>query len=330
LLIIATLYYKGYVQLNKQTVLIVDDSILICGIVKSMLQENDDIEVVSAGNGSEALELADKLTPDLILLDIVLPNISGYEVCTRLKANPKTANIPIIFITSKSEDDDILKGFELGAVDYVQKPFRKLELKSRVLTHLEIKQTRDKLIKTNEELKIAMERLNLLAVLDPLTGLYNRRFFLTRLSEEIKRSSRTGSEFSLIMCDIDYFKKINDTYGHEAGDKALVSFSKTLSGTCRATDIIARWGGEEFLILAPETDEKASAVLAEKLRTAVENSIVKYNDLSFSFTITLGVGGFDLTKTAEQNISLVDAALYNGKYSGRNKVVCCNNFCMVK
>lgn len=311
--------------MGKSKILAIDDSMLIRKVVEKIFLEEapfkDDIELFTAVDGKDAVEKAKEIKPDLILLDVVLPDKTGYEVCEEIKANAVLADVPLIFITSKTSDDDIAKGFELGAVDYVQKPFRAFELIARVKTHLEIKKAKDNLLAANAQLSVALAENKKLATCDPLTGLYNRRFMQQRFTEEINRISRGQGTFSIIMGDIDKFKSVNDTYGHDIGDLVLTSVAKTMGDACRKTDILSRWGGEEFLLLCTQTDEYTANLLAEKIRISVENLHLKAGDVDFKVTISLGVVEYDLKKTLEQNVGMADKALYVAKESGRNRVI---------
>ncbi|MGO0861954.1 GGDEF domain-containing response regulator, partial [Clostridioides difficile] len=211
---------------NKQqgTILVVDDSVLMCDLIDKTLTK-DKFKVIKAFNAIEAKECIKECTPDIILLDIILPDNSGFELCRELKSNIRTEDIPISFITSKNTDTDIVKGFGVGAIDYMVKPFSMTELKARVMAHIEVKKSQDKLRKINNELESSLEKLNRLVVRDYLTGLYNRRHIINQLMEQRKINRYSHETVSLILGDIDDFKVINDTYGHEAGDFVLTVIS---------------------------------------------------------------------------------------------------------
>jgi two-component system, cell cycle response regulator len=224
---------------DSMTIMVVDDTqenILVLQQALASIGYNISV----AFDGEMALNLIPKLKPDLILLDVMMPKVDGFEVCRRLKKDPELADIPIIFITAMGTTEDVLKGFEVGAVDYIMKPFNLKEVCARVKTHLILSAAIKKLIQDTET--------------DSLTGLFNRRAFLKKIEEEAMRTKRSQKPFSILFSDIDFFKKINDTYGHAAGDDVLKKISTLLNTEKREVDQVARWGGEEFLILLPETD----------------------------------------------------------------------------
>lgn len=193
---------------ERQTILIVDDSLLICQQIKTILKD-EDLEIQEAHTGEEALNRVEECCPDLILLDVVLPDIEGYELCQGIRERDK-GNAAIVFITSKDSDKDVVRGFSLGAVDYIKKPFTKDELKSRVVAHLQMQKQKAELSRMNRELQNNMEKLNYMAFRDSLTGLYNRRYIKDDLMGEIASYGRDDVECVLIMADVDNFKMIND------------------------------------------------------------------------------------------------------------------------
>lgn len=226
---------------ERSNVLIVDDSRTNIAIMKDILSE--DHEVFSALTGKDALKIARQENVDLILLDVVMPEMDGYEVCKRLKADPVTKNIPVIFVTSMSEMGDETKGLELGAIDYMIKPVRAPIIKARVRNHLELKKYRD--------------FLENLSMVDGLTGVWNRRHFNEVLDKEWRRAMRGTHLISVILLDVDFFKKYNDHYGHLAGDDCLRQVTKALKETARrGGDMVARYGGEEFVIITPQVPVK--------------------------------------------------------------------------
>jgi diguanylate cyclase (GGDEF)-like protein/PAS domain S-box-containing protein len=420
---------------NRQKILIVDDEPLNISIVAEILSREYDLLV--ATNGEKVLQIvsADP-KPDLILLDIMMPGMSGFEVAKLLKEKPETANIPIIFLTAKHDNESIVKGFEIGAVDFVSKPFQKEELLARLKntlqmfnlknalnraleksqqyaktiesqmalidkniiisrTDLEGKITevsdafckvsgyrKDQLIGkmhkvvrhsdtpssifsklwetiTNDDTwhgeiknrskngsfywvdtliypivddsgnKIGYtaisqnitdkKRVEELSITDQLTQLHNRMYLENSFLKEMKRAKRYHHSFAVIMLDIDHFKEVNDTFGHDVGDNVLVTISKVLSEHIRETDILGRWGGEEFLIISPHTAAGEAYALAEKLRNAIETcpiDIIGHKSCSF------GVSVFDLQDdTFKEVVKHADEALYIAKNSGRNCVV---------
>jgi len=233
------------------TILIVDDDPMNINILSEMLDEKYDI--LFATNGKDALRIAIDETPDLIILDIIMPEMDGYEVCRRLKANPAVSGIPVIFVTGLSNVADETKGLEVGAVDYITKPISPPIVLMRVSNHMKL--TR------------ALSKLSELSSTDGLTKLANRRHLDIRLEKECSGIRRPIAPLSLILLDIDYFKIFNDTYGHLAGDDCLKKISRILSiSVQRSSDLVARYGGEEFCCLLPLSDHENAILIANKLR----------------------------------------------------------------
>ncbi len=301
---------------TRQIIMAVDDSLLICEQIKKALEGDRDLFLCTAHTGDEAVDVMEQYQPDLILLDVVLPDTDGYELFERLKKVDKNEAV-IIFLTSKDKDEDVVKGFNMGACDYIKKPFVAGELYSRVLTHLSIKKQKDELNRLNQELKSNMEKLNYMAFRDGLTGLYNRRYVVDDLLEDIRSYDRKEAKNVLILADIDDFKNVNDTYGHDAGDMTLVCISNILESVCRRHRVI-RWGGEEFLIVLFAVTEDEAYNTSEEIRREVEAFKVFHEDKVFSCTITLGLHVFDDKLKIDENIVCADRALYAGKRSGKN------------
>lgn len=290
-------------------ILIVDDVARNLQVLGTILSK-ENYKIAAANNGEQAISIANSTLPDLILLDIMMPGINGYEACARLKKNPKTRDIPIIFLTAKIELDDIVKGFETGAVDYITKPFNSVELLVRTKTHLELKISRDLL-------KIKNEQLEKLAITDGMTGLYNHRYIIDSLSERITEARRYKQPLSVIMLDIDYFKKVNDNYGHTFGDFVLVRISTIIEETIRKTDIAGRYGGEEFLIIYTNTDNKSAFNTSERLRKSIEKE--KWGKADLVITVSGGICELkdeDFSKL----IMKADSLLYRAKENGRNRI----------
>ena len=202
------------------------------------------------------------------MLDVVLPDADGYELFHRLRERDQNDAV-ILFLTSKATDEDVVKGFTMGACDYIKKPFVPAELKSRVLAHLQMKRQKDELNQQNKELRTNMEKLNYMAFRDGLTGLYNRRYVISELVEDMRDIKREELKNVVILSDIDDFKKVNDTYGHEVGDTTLVCIANILEGACRKHRVI-RWGGEEFLIILLSVTEEEAFAISEQIRKEVE------------------------------------------------------------
>ncbi len=299
---------------NLPTILVVDDTESNIDILVELL--GDDYEVMVSLDGEGALEIAQEDDIDLILLDIMMPEMDGYEVCNRLKEKEKTKHIPIIFLTAKSDEDSIEKAYDVGGTDYVTKPFRPKELLARVKKELTIQ----KLI---QDLKETQKELQELSVTDPMTKLYNRRYFSTLSLELMKLTKRNNHELSLIMLDIDKFKNVNDTYGHDVGDEVIIDLARTLANEKRKSDFAFRIGGEEFVLLLPNTSPDGAELLAQKIRKITESSAVNLNDnQQLKYTISLGVSIFNIDNDTDLQSVLkrADEALYEAKETGRNKV----------
>lgn len=291
-----------------------DSLILIVDDVKENLEviattlEPVGYKTVFASDGFQALEVVQIAKPDLILLDLMMPQMSGFSVCEELKADPELAEIPIIFITASHEPNNLLEAFAKGAVDYITKPFYPRELLARVRTHL--------------ELKFSREQLKKLASTDPLTGVWNRRYLFTLAQQEFHRTQRYHRPFTVLMIDIDYFKKINDTYGHALGDEVLTVMSQTILNCLRKVDFFGRFGGEEFMAFLPETDTDVAVMTAERIRETLEKLIISTQNYLVSITVSIGVASYKLgDETVDVIIQRADKALYQAKNQGRNRVV---------
>ena len=300
---------------NKKIVMVVDDSLLICKQIRAALSDAD-VFICEAHTGQEAQEMIGQYQPDLILLDVVLPDTDGYELFPKLKEADKN-NASILFLTSKDKDDDVVKGFDMGACDYIKKPFVKGELLSRVNTHLQLKLQKDELDRQNKELLSNMEKLNYMAFRDGLTGLYNRRYVIGDLVEDIAKCTGEERKNVLILADIDDFKMVNDTYGHEAGDMALVCIANIMEGICRDYKVV-RWGGEEFLVALFNVTESEAFQISETIRKEVEGFQITCGSDTFSCTITLGMHVYGRQEGIEECVEKADQALYYGKRHGKN------------
>lgn len=299
---------------DRRIVLAVDDSLLICRQIKTALDGAEGMFLCEAHNGEEAVELVKQYQPDLILLDVVLPDTDGYTLFEELRKVDQN-NAAIIFLTSRDNDEDVVRGLTMGACDYIKKPFAHGELKSRVQIHLQMKKQKDELNKANEELRSNMQKLNNMAFRDGLTGLYNRRYVVGDLAEDIQVHNEKKNV--LILADIDDFKKINDTYGHDAGDVALVCIASIMGDVCKDYKVI-RWGGEEFLIALMNVTEEEAFEVSESIRRNVEQYPFFHDSTSFSCTITLGLHCYSEEEGIELNIKYADKALYYGKRHGKN------------
>ena len=303
------------------TILIVDDSPVNLKIVRKLL--GDEYESIVADNGREGIQLAREKSPDLILLDILMPDMDGLAVCRQLKSQPETAGIPVIFITVVSGAKEVVKGFEAGGQDYIIKPFSSQELLARIRTHLELKASREALrsyareLETkNQELNELVTELGIVAITDYLTNLPNRRYILQRISDEIGRMKRTRSEMALLLADIDDFKYVNDNFGHNCGDTVLKALATTMRSCTREQDIIARWGGDEFLLLLTDTDVAGAWTVAQKIASVFETEKFYEQDREFSVKISFGAVSYDLDVDLDANIKKADESLYAMKKRG--------------
>ncbi len=294
-------------------ILVVDDVTKNLQLVMEILEQIG-YETTFATGGKKALERVETVKPDLILLDLMMPDMGGLEVCEILKADPRYQKIPIIFLTASNEQESLIDAFEKGAVDYVTKPFHSAELLARVRTHLELKQARD-------DLHEAYEALERLVVVDPLTGVANRRAIDTFTQEEYERAQRYKTDFSLLMIDLDHFKKVNDIYGHYIGDECLKIVAEKLDNSLRTVDQFGRFGGEEFVAILPETSLTEAIKVAERLRIAVNQLVPDIKNFSSSLSVSIGVSGFQEKDQSPIDIfKRADKALYEAKEMGRNLV----------
>jgi diguanylate cyclase (GGDEF)-like protein len=294
----------------KPRLLIVDDQPANIRVMAEALR--DRYELYFATSGAKGLEIAEGGDIDLVLLDIVMPELDGYEVCRRLKSDPRTSRIPVIFVSAREEASEEARGFDAGGVDYITKPIRPPVVRARVQTHLELKHSRDLLEK--------------LASIDPLTGIPNRRGFDESLEQEWKRAIRSAAPLSLAILDVDYFKKFNDTYGHARGDACLREVAQTIAGVARRPgDVAARYGGEEFGAIFPETDSDAMQSLAERLVESVRTLGIEHASSGCGPHVSVSVGSVSLVPSlgddAAAALQAADRMLYEAKEKGRNRAV---------
>lgn len=326
---------------TKAVVLIVDDNPSNLRVIAELL-EKDNYQTVLATDSAQMFEFLEDELPDIILLDVMLPGMDGFEACKKLQEHPVLKDIPVIFITAKSEPEDLAVGFDSGAVDYISKPIKAVELKARIKNHLELKETRDSLMAANETLNRLLDiqkrsnelitkqndelldlnvQLKDMAVKDPLTGLYNRRFATEKLLEEIGRFNRFKRSFAVIMCDFDGFRHVNDTHGHSFGDLVLQNAARIMLTRKRTVDTIARWGGEEFIILLPETDLEGAHITAERIRKEVGDHAYAITGKPLHVTMTFGIAMCNSVLKMEDLIRHADDALLYGKRTGKDRVI---------
>ena len=305
----------------KARILVIEDSPSQAREITEVLN-NMGYDVVWADGGIKGLSMARKEVPDIILLDVVMPDMDGYTVCRWLKLNEETKEIPIIMLTVKSDISDKVEGLEIGANDYLPKPFNERELEARIYATLRTKSLQNELRKRNEELQELLHKVEVMALTDPLTGLYNRRRFYESLKREFATSKRYKHPLTCIMMDIDYFKKINDEYGHMTGDEVLKGLSDLISATVREVDIVSRFGGEEFTVLLPHTTIDKSLIGAERLMDKIRKKTFKREGAKFKITVSMGISSIDDIKDGNEDdlIRFADIAMYKAKENGRDRI----------
>jgi diguanylate cyclase (GGDEF)-like protein len=286
---------------ENKTILIVDDTKTNLDILLGLLEGYD---ILVATNGYTALKIAQEEEIDLMLLDIMMPDIDGYEVCAKLKENESTKSIPIIFITAKIDEESIEKAYDVGGVDYITKPFKPKELLARVQIQL--------------QMRLLIKNLEFLASRDSMTGIYNRRKFF-ELSEKLYE---TTDDLFAVMLDIDEFKKINDTYGHNIGDEVIKEVVNKIKTHLTSGEIFGRIGGEEFVVLKKENQIENIKKQFEQIRQNIESIVLFTEDnQEVKITISIGISKKDTdTKNLDYLLKIADKALYKAKNSGRNNV----------
>ncbi len=292
-----------------QKVLVADDDPINREVLGELLKP--DYTVLLAKNGAQTLEKAARLAPDLILLDVVMPDMDGYEVLRRLRADPCTSDISVIFISGLDRPEDEANGLNMGASDYIAKPFNATVVTARVALHLQVTRQR--------------RMLERLAHIDGLTELANRRRFDALFAAEWGAARASGLPLSLALLDIDCFKQFNDNYGHPAGDRALRAVARTAAAFMRRpSDLAARYGGEELVMLMPDTDAAQARQLLAALGRAIEQLAIPHETSLVAPVLTASVGGATLgegsAESAAELLEAVDSELYRAKHGGRNRV----------
>ncbi len=296
---------------TKSTILLVDDEKINLKVLSNLLK--DDYVLKLAIKGEQALKLAQEAPiPDLIILDVLMPEMDGYQVIKLLKANEITRNIPVIFVTALNGSADEEQGLKLGAVDYITKPYSQSIVKIRVRNHL-----------------LFIRQFKLFenySYIDGLTGIPNRRRFEEYFAQEFKRILRSQGVLSLAMLDIDYFKQYNDYYGHAAGDKALQQVAKLLQKNLkRSTDLVARYGGEEFVLVLPDTSDEQAVEIAHQILLDLSTLNIAHEFSSVAQHITLSIGIISCQPTNQINrnalLKQADQNLYSAKAAGRNRII---------
>jgi diguanylate cyclase (GGDEF)-like protein len=299
--------------MKKETILIVDDIETNIDILNEILGYDYDIMV--ALDGKSALKQAQEYHPDLILLDIMMPEMDGYEVCKALKANPHTVNIPIIFNTARTDENSIEKAYTIGGIDYICKPFKPKEIKVRVEIQLKMKRALKALEKSKRQLA-------LLASLDPLTKLYNRRYFIIYSNNIVSNAKKHNIPTSVVMFDLDNFKRINDTYGHSVGDDVLIEIANMLKKISTKDEIICRYGGEEFAILLKNSTIEETKEFANELKERMNTLKIPTKKGTISVTASIGISMVDLEKedSIEDALNRADNAMYKVKRTTKNDI----------
>lgn len=319
-------------------ILVVDDDPKNLDLLSSKLAgHGHKFRVATSGQG--AIMAVRSSRPDLIMLNVRMPDLDGYEVCRRLKDDPETRSVPVIFISALDEALDKVRAFEIGGADYVSKPFQFEEVLARIEHQLEIARLQESLQKRNEELatknelltKISIElevanaELTRLSTTDALTGIPNRRQFHDRIEVEWRRAERDRRELSLLMIDVDNFKQFNDTYGHQLGDDCLRDVAQAIQRELRTGgDFVARYGGEEFIVLLPGTSMETAVVTGERLCSIVRELEIPHGTSTVADIVTISVGTASILPDVSSDWSLLvrsaDEALYRAKTNGRNRV----------
>lgn len=299
-----------------KAVLIIDDDRKVQNEVKQILNQANLFDVYyEANDGIEGFKILLNKDIDLVLCDVMMPGIDGFKFLSMKKARPEFNEIPVIMLTGAEDVKLKVKALEMGASDYITKPFDPGELIARVKVHYKIKLLQ-------EELKATNRRLEELSNTDGLTKLYNRRYFMELLELEFQRSQRYQARFAFLMMDLDHFKVINDTYGHLIGDRVLYEIAQILQENLRVNDVVGRYGGEEFALFMPETDLKGALVVAERYRKRIEDFVLVEKDQKIKVTISMGVACYPHPEinSVDDLIRLSDNALYKAKRNGRNRV----------
>jgi len=293
--------------MENAKVLVVEDSPTQAQMVRLILQ-NAGYEVVLASDGAQGFEFFNTVKPDLVLLDVNLPTMSGFEVCQAIKTSDTERFTPVIILTTHGDVESKVKGLDLGADDYLPKPFDTAELLARARAMLRIKRLEDRILKVS--------------ITDELTGLYNRRFFMKRMIEELASAQRYSRNVGLVIFDIDHFKSVNDSFGHQFGDLVLSDVGRILEDTARKGDVPARYGGEEFVMIVREADTVLARSVAERLRTAVAEKMWRNEDKETRITVSSGVAAYPESvddPTTDAILRAADKALYAAKGRGRNR-----------
>lgn len=291
----------------SKRVLVADDSKLNIAMITDILR-SEGYEVFSVNSGLDVMDSAYRIKPDIILLDLIMPGKDGFTVCSELKCNHDLRNIPVIMVTARTEARYLKMALEIGAFDYIRKPMDAIEIIARLKSALRYKEYQDKL----EEM----------AMKDGLTGLYNHALLIDLLSKEHSKQSRKEGNLAFVMLDIDFFKNVNDTYGHLQGNEVLKGMAKIMLSSIRESDIAGRYGGEEFALILPEIPKDKVILVCERIRRRVALYPFEVQGQTINITVSIGVcyKSGDSAISYNDMIRLADDALYEAKHSGRNNV----------
>ncbi|MFN6540036.1 MAG: GGDEF domain-containing protein [Nostoc sp. EkiNYC01] len=309
---------KATPQETQSLVLIVDDEPFIRMILRNFL-EREAYQIVEAQNGIEALRVFNQLHPDIVLLDAIMPDMDGFECCTQLQILDSSKHTPVLMITGLEDEESVDRAFEVGAMDYVTKPIHWPVLRQRVKRLIQQSQLQQKLEAVNFELQR-------LVTIDGLTEVANRRGFEEYFYQEWQRMKREQRPLSLILCDVDFFKSYNDTYGHRVGDRCLLKIAQAIKDIVkRPGDLVARYGGEEFAVILPNTDTEGATHVAEKICDAVRTLAIPHQNSQVSPYVTMSAGFAteipQPNSDLEEMIAAADRALYQAKTAGRDRFV---------
>ena len=305
---------------EKSTILLVEDDKVQGNAAKNYL-ETSGYEVIWVEDGKSAIKSVKTQEIDLVVLDLILPDMNGNEVCRWLKLNQDTRGIPIIMLTAQGSTTDKVTSLTAGADDHLTKPYNESELGARIYACLRTKALQDELREKNHQLEEVLSRVEILAVTDPLTQLYNRRHFESLIENEFATTSRYKSPASCLMIDVDFFKQVNDQYGHRAGDTVLKEIAQIIKGCLRKVDTVARWGGEEFVVLLPRTKKEDALIVAEIILKAI--SAHSFAGINKQVTVSIGIASMPdpSIDSSEKLVDASDSAMYEAKGSGRNKII---------
>ncbi len=306
--------------MSEAKILLVEDDKVQGNATKHYL-ESAGYNVTWVEDGKSAIKTIKTQDIDLVVLDLILPDMSGNEVCRWLKLNQDTRGIPIIMLTAKGSTSDKVASLTAGADDHLTKPFNESELSARIYACLRTKALQDELREKNRQLEELLTKLEILAITDSLTQIYNRRYFESVIEKEFENTLRYKTPASCMMIDIDNFKSINDDFGHRIGDIVLKSIAQIIKNNLRKVDVVARWGGEEFIAILPRTTKEDTFIAAQRILKAISDN--KFEGVNRSVTVSIGIASIpdESIDNAEKLIHKADTAMYEAKKCGRNRVI---------